>query len=117
MMKENIPLTKVQMLQRQSTSIEKLCELYRNSTQKREALVDFKLQGNSEKQKRHRIANLKQAHALGVISDEEFKVCVKELLCVSELLPSKDPQGAISNFFSVLNFSVLQLISLSLSSY
>lgn len=88
-MKENHPVTKAQMLQRQTTSIERLCTYYQQSTAKREALVEFKLQGNNEKHKRHRLANLKAAHEMGVIDDVELKVCVKELLFAEDLLPPK----------------------------
>lgn len=73
-------MSKSQMLQELFTSIALMARSFEASSEKREALFAAKLDTEVEKRKKVKISNLKNARDLGVISEEEFKQQVKEIL-------------------------------------
>lgn len=68
------------MLQSQASSIEVISKTYVKSFVKHDALMDEKQVENAEKRKKLRIQNLRLAMELGIIGEEDFKICVKEVL-------------------------------------
>lgn len=75
-----LQLTKSQMLHSHATSIESISKTYAKSSGKWDALMDVKRVENHEKCKKLRIQNLKSTMDLGIIGEEDFKICVKEVL-------------------------------------
>lgn len=73
-------MVKVQMLQQKVPSTASLTTQFQDSSQKQDALLSAELAISLEKLNKHKIANLKSARDLGVISEEEFKEKVKTLL-------------------------------------
>jgi hypothetical protein len=73
------PMTKSEMLQSQSKSMATIVNNLEANVEDREAMLRAKVDVSIEK-KVFNIGNLRVARKCGVITDEEFKIKVKELL-------------------------------------